>query len=125
MIALLLILVPLISGLLTFFLKPATARWWTLLAAVGTLIVSVLGLTLFKDEKYLQFSSEWMPTLHCSFSLKLDGMSQLLCLLNAIAYPLVMLATWRNNYSKAQNFFALMVLAQAGMMGVFLAADAL
>jgi NADH-quinone oxidoreductase subunit M len=56
---------------------------------------------------------------------KLDGMGQLLCLLTAVAYPLVFISTWRTSYKKSSNFFALMLLAQAGLMGVFLAMDAL
>ncbi len=52
-------------------------------------------------------------------------MGQLLCLLTALAYPLIFWATWRVSYKKANNFFALMLLAQAGLMGVFLAMDAL
>ena len=60
-----------------------------------------------------------------SFSVKLDGMGQLLCLLTAIAFPLIFISTWNSVYKKANNFFALMLLSQAGLMGVFLAMDAL
>ncbi|HUR64843.1 MAG TPA: NADH-quinone oxidoreductase subunit M [Chitinophagaceae bacterium] len=126
MIAVLLILLPLLTGLLTFFFRNDKAvRSWALFSSSLTALVSVLGLTLMKDAKYLQFSCEWMPALGSSFSVQLDGMGQLLCLLNAIAYPLVILATWNNSYKRSNNFFALMLLAQAGMMGVFLATDAL
>ena len=52
-------------------------------------------------------------------------MGQLLCLLTAISYPLVFLGSWNASYKKPNNFFALMLLAQAGLMGVFLATDAL
>jgi len=52
-------------------------------------------------------------------------MGQLLCVLNAVAFPLIFLSTWHSSYKKANNFFALMLLSQAGMMGVFLAMDAL
>jgi len=126
MIAVLLILIPLLAGFVTFFIKEEkTAKTWALLSAVATLGVSALGLTVLKEEKYLQYSTEWMAILNSSFSVKLDGMGQLLCLLNAVAYPLVILSTWKTTYRKANNFFALMLLAQAGMMGVFLATDAL
>jgi len=126
MIPVLLILIPLLAGLVAFFFKnEKIARSWALLAAVATLTVSALGLTVFSDDNYLKHSTEWLTALNSSFSVKLDGMGQLLCLLNAVAYPLVILSTWRNSYKKAHNFFALMLLAQAGMMGVFLATDAL
>ncbi len=72
-----------------------------------------------------RINTEWMGALGSSFSVKLDGMGQLLCLLNAVAFPLIFIATWKSSYKKANNFFALMLLTQAGMMGVFLAMDAL
>ena len=126
MIPVLLIVVPLLTGLAAFFWKnERSVRYWTLGSSLVTLIISILGLTLLKDEQYLQHQSEWMGTLGSSFSVKLDGMGQLLCLLNAVAYPLILLATWNSSYKKPNNFFALMLLGQAGMMGVFLAMDAL
>ena len=126
MVPVLLILIPLLTGLAAFFIKnDRSVRYWALLASLITLAVSLLGLTLLKEEKYLQQQCEWMQTLGSSFSVKLDGMGQLLCLLNAVAYPLVILATWNSSYKRSNNFFALMLLAQAGMMGVFVAMDAL
>ncbi len=127
MIALLLILIPLVAGFASFFLKnERIARAWTLFASLLTLTVVLAGLTIYKNSAgCLAFTTEWLSILNSSFSLKLDGMGQLLVLLNATAYPLVFLATWKTTYKKANNFYALMLLAQAGMMGVFLAMDAL
>ena len=126
MVPVLLILIPLLTGLVAFFIKnERQARAWTLFSVLVTLAISLLGLTLLKEDKYLQHQCEWLPALGSSFSVRLDGMGQLLCLLNAIAYPLIFIATWNNSYKKAKNFFALMLLAQAGLMGVFVAMDAL
>ena len=126
MAALLLILVPLIAGVATFLLKEEKQiRSWVFAASVVTLMLSLFGFTLAEGNSGLSFHAAWMETLGSSFSVKLDGMGKLLCLLNAIAYPLVILATWNSKYKKSNNFFALMLLAQAGMMGVFLATDAL
>lgn len=126
MIPVLLILIPLLSGLAAFLLKNDKAiRVWSLGVSLLTLGVSILGLSMSESSTSLAFSGEWMQTIGSSFSVKLDGMGKLLCLLNAIAYPLVILATWNSSYKKSNNFFALMLLAQAGMMGVFLATDAL
>jgi NADH-quinone oxidoreductase subunit M len=126
MIALLLILVPLLSGIATFFIKKeATAKGWALLAAFATAAVSIAGLTLLNKPELLQFKCDWLPGLGSTFSLRLDGMGQLLCLLTAISFPLIFIATWNRQYKNAHNFFALMLLSQAGLMGVFLAMDAL
>ncbi len=126
MIAFLLILIPLATGLLSFLIREEkTAKAFAFLASLATLAVSLLGLTLMNSESNLQFIAPWMSSLGSSFALKIDGMGQVLCLLTAIAYPLTFLGTWQASPKNANRFFGLMLLAQAGMMGVFLANDAL
>ena len=126
MIALLLIVVPLLSGLLSFFIKnEKTVRSWALFSSIVTLVVSGLGLTLLNEPANLEFEAQWLGNLGSSFAIKLDGMGQLLCLLTAISFPVILAATWNTNYKKANSFFGLMLLSQAGLMGVFLAMDAL
>ncbi|MEI9946152.1 MAG: NADH-quinone oxidoreductase subunit M [Chitinophagaceae bacterium] len=126
MIAVLLIVVPLLAGLASFFFKnEKAARAWALFSSFVTLGVSLLGFTLLKDANYLSHHSEWMQNTGSSFSVGLDGLSKVLTLLTAVCYPIIFLGTWNSTYKKANNFFALMLLAQAGLMGVFLATDAL
>jgi NADH-quinone oxidoreductase subunit M len=126
MIVLLLFLVPLLGGLIAFFLKDDKAvRGWALLVALATLALGIAGSGLVKSADQLAFSAEWMGSLGSSFSLRLDGMSQILCLLTAVAYPIILIATWKSNYRKPNNFFGLMLLTQAGLIGVFTATDAL
>ena len=126
MVSVLLIVIPLLAGLVAFFLKnEKSVKGWALLSSLITLAVSLLGLTVLKDAKYLTQQYEWMSSVNSSFSVKLDGLGQVLCLLNAVAFPAVFIVTWNSKYPKANNFFALMLLMQAGMMGVFLAMDAL
>src|SRR5687768_12690680 len=116
MVPVLLILIPLLGGLASFFLRnEKQVRSWALLASIVTLGITLLGIIVL-NEKDLQHRSEWMQTLGSSFSLKLDGMGKLLCLLTAVSYPLIFLTTWRTTYKKAYNFFALMLLGQAGLM---------
>ena len=126
MIALLLILIPLLSGVIAFFLKTGnSAKGWALLSSFATAAVSILGLTILNKPELLQFKEAWLPGLGSNFSIRLDGMGQLLCLLTAISFPLIFIATWNRQYKNAYNFFGLMLLSQAGLMGVFLAMDAL
>src|SRR6476661_10267204 len=125
MIVLLLILIPLVSGLVSFLLKSGnTARGFALLSSLITLGLAIAGITI-ADPSSQYFSASWMGSLGSSFSIQLDGMSKLLCLLTAVSYPLILLATWKTEYSKSYNFFALMLLTQAGLMGVFTSMDAL
>ena len=126
MIAVLLIVVPLLAGLIAFFIKEEKAvKSWALFSSLITLVLSILGLTLLKDAKYIAAQYDWIASINSSFSVKLDGLGQILCLLNAVSFPMIFVSTWRNKYSNPNNFFGLMLLMQAGMMGVFLAMDAL
>ena len=126
MIVLLLILLPLIGGLVTFFLKSeSAAKGWSLLVSIATLAIAIAGASINRGAESLSYMAPWLGTLGSSFAIRLDGMSSLLCLLTGIAYPVILLATWKNNYRNPHNFFALMLLTQAGLMGVFVAIDAL
>ena len=128
MIPVLLILVPLLTGLVTFFIRnEKVIRSLTLVVSVVVLVISLVGLIFLRDTSWVEHRSAFMTALGSSLSLRLDGMGQLLCLLTAIAFVLIFLSSWDSlyRYKKANNFFALMMLSQAGLMGVFLAMDAL
>jgi NADH-quinone oxidoreductase subunit M len=126
MIPLLLFIIPLAAGLMGFFIRNANrAKQMALLASILVLLVSIIGLTLSPDASDLGIDATWLPSLNSRFTLKLDGLGQVLCLLTAIAFPIIFIATWRTEYKNGKNFYALMLLSQAGLIGVFLAMDAL
>ncbi len=126
MIALLLLLIPLITGFLNFFIRgERAAKNWSLLASVLTFIVAIIAVLPGQTNAALSIDSIWLPSLGARFSLQLDGIGKMLCFLTAIAYPIVFIATYRNEYRRPGNYHALMLLLQAGLMGVFLSTDAL
>ncbi len=126
MIPVLLIAIPLFSGLVGFFIKNGNAaKNWSLLVSLATLGISVYGLTLGKTSSAIHFEAEWLPSLGSTFSVALDGMSHILALLTAISFPIIFIATYNKQYKNAGNFYALMLLSQAGLMGVFVSVDAL
>lgn len=126
MIPLLLILIPLLSGLVTFFLKEEkAAKSWSLLSSLVTLAVVLSGLFIYNHGNELFYDAEWLPGLGSKFSIGIDGMGKMLCLLTAISFPVVFAATFKNSYKQSGSFYALMLLTQAGLMGVFIATDAL
>jgi NADH-quinone oxidoreductase subunit M len=89
------------------------------------MVVAILGIAFLHKASYLQTDVAWLPSLGSRFSLTMDGMSKLLCLLTGIAYPGIFIATWHSTYKNANRFYALMLLMQTGLMGVFVASDAL
>lgn len=126
MIALLLILIPLFSGLITFFIKSEKdAKSWALFASVLTLAVVFAGVFNLFDITQSSYDAAWLSALGARFSIGLDGMGKMLCLLNAIAFPIVFGAVYNNDYKKPASFYGLMLLMQTGLMGVFLSTDCL
>ena len=125
MIALLLIMIPLLAGAGSLFIKnEATAKGISLFASLATLAIALAGV-YSTNVNSLHWDSAWLSEMGSRFSLSLDGMSKMLCLLNAIALTLVIISTYKNHYHNAGSFYGLLLLMQCGMMGVFLAADCL
>lgn len=131
----LLIFFPLLAGLATFFIRnDKRAKAWSLLASIITLIISLASLYCATSAKYSAlnaeysgqtFSYEWLKYLGSSFAVSLDGMGRILTFLTALSFPIILGATYKTTYKNSNAFYGLMLLSQCGLMGVFLASDAL
>ena len=126
MIPLLLILIPLITGIIAFFIKDEKqVKTWSFVVALASLVVMAFGLLTPENPDQKIFLAEWLPQLGSSFALQMDGLSSVLCLLTVFSYPLIFASTWKSKYASPNIFYGLMLLTQAGLLGVFLAADGL
>ena len=125
----LLIWFPLVAGLVTFFLKKEkTVKQWALLASLITLLISAASLIFADNGKYFYYNNVsyyWLRYLGSNFTVGLDGMGHMLTALTALSFPLIFIATYKNNYKNAHVFYGLMLLTQSGLMGVFTAMDLL
>jgi NADH-quinone oxidoreductase subunit M len=125
MIVLLLILIPVIGGLITLYIKNEnTVKAFSLIISLTTLAFALAG-TYSTQANQLNYDASWIPDLGSRFSLGLDGLSKILSLLTAISLPVIITATYKNSYANPGKFYGLMFLCQAGMLGVFLSMDAL
>jgi NADH-quinone oxidoreductase subunit M len=126
MMTVLLILVPLVTGLATFLMKGKAARGWALISSVATLVISVICALVYQSNPAsLAVDVPWIPQLGARFHFGLDGIAVVMCLLTAIAYVVAMLSSWKHDFHRSQQFYGLMLLMQAGLMGVFTSFDAL
>lgn len=120
----LLIIIPILSGIITFLIKEEkNVKNWALFSSIATLVISLS--TLFLMESSTSFDVAWLPMLGSRFQLQLDGMGKMLTLLTAISFPVIFAATYHNHYKKSSSFYGLMLLTQAGLMGVFSSIDLL
>ncbi len=120
----LLILVPLVTGLLSFLIKnEKSAKIWALVSSTLTVIVSVM--TLLHGNYQNSYDAPWLPMLGSRFSVSLDGVGKVLTLLTAVSFPIIFASTYTNTFKKSNAFYGFMLLTQAGLMGVFCATDLL
>ena len=128
----LLLWIPFVTGLLAIFIRnEKSVKTFALFSSLATLAVSIISLSysgVAQHPEYFSYhhvSYVWMPYIGSSFAVGLDGMGFLLTFLTAFAYPLIFLSSARTNFKNSNIFYALLLLSQAGIMGVFVATDAL
>ncbi len=124
----LLLWLPMFAGIFCFFIKSETLA--KNIALLSSLLVLGVALTTlcYTDAKYASYNAVnyiWLRNLGSSFYISLDGAGRILTLLTAVSFPIIFIATYKNSYKNAGAFFGLMMLAQCGLMGVFVAKDAL
>lgn len=126
MLIVLLIGIPLLGGLATLLMRHKAVNMLALFVSLAVLVISFLGYQSFHIGAGLEYTQPWLPSLGAYFSLSLnDGLSVLMVLLTAIIFPLIFMNQLNKPVENPGTFFGLMLLAQAGLMGVFLAKDAL
>lgn len=126
MLTVLLILIPLIAGLLTFGLKGSGPKVLGMIASLASVAVALGALFQFRTApEGLHLTANWIPQLGSQFNVGLDGMGMMLCLLTAISFLVIFITIYTREYERANSFYGLMLLSQAGLIGVFTAYDAL
>jgi NADH-quinone oxidoreductase subunit M len=125
MILLLLIVVPFLSGIISFLWKNnASVKIWVLVSSLITLVLAALASQVDAVSE-LVYNQNWIPALGARFMLSSGYMGTLLTTLTAIVFPLIYISNWNKPVEEAHRFYGLLALAQAGLMGVFLANDLL
>lgn len=116
------IIIPFFTALFLLFIKNnKTANRVSVVASLATLVVAIL--VAYKGA--VDFSAPWIPVLNAQFLLHADGLAKILVLLTAICFPAIMLANAQNQTKQYNIFLSLLLFTQSGLMGVFLAGDAL
>lgn len=120
------ILLPLIGAVITFLTKSrAQARVVALVASLLPLYISLQMFMGFdKTSKLMQFveSYDWVPSIGVKYTVGVDGIGMPLVLLSTIVSVMVIIYSWGEN-KRPNQFFALLLLNEVGVLGVFTALD--
>ena len=100
-------------------------RWTAAAATVPPLLLAIwLFVNFDRTQAGFQFveQAQWIPSFNIEYFVGVDGISITMVLLTALLSFLCMFASW--GIEKAvKGYFALFLLLDAGMMGVFVALD--
>ena len=116
------LIIPIVAAIVLLFIQhEKRAQDIAIVASVVSLAAAVN--ILFIEVPNVDLS--WLQVLNSRFVLQVDGLAKILILLTAISFPAIFIATSKNQIAQKNIFLSLMLFTQAGLMGVFLAGDAL
>ncbi len=123
--SLLLLILPLGAALTALF-PGKEARWAALTSALLVLVVTLVVVAGFDAQQTgFQFveTSPWIPDLGIAYRLGVDGLSVLFLPLTALLFVAVILASWNAIRTMPRFYFALLLLLECTILGIFTALD--
>jgi len=117
---------PLIGMAVLLLVPKAWIRWTANIAAFAGFLVSLpLVFRFDKTVAGFQFeeSASWIPTLGVNYHIGIDGISLLLVMLTTVVGSLAILSSWNAIQERQREYYAMFLLQQTGMLGVFLSLD--
>ena len=127
----LIIFLPALGGLLLLALPSVNAIRWAALATTAVTFALSVGLWLGFDASVstalapqLATRLPWFgPGIDISYYVGVDGLNLLLLLLTALLGPIVVLSSWTYIGRAHKGYYALLLLLETGVLGVFAAFD--
>lgn len=119
-----------LAGLLVLLFIPGTQknliRWWANIAAAAGFLVSLPLLLNFdrtKDGYQFVEKMDWIPSLGVQYIVGIDGISLLLVMLTTVMGFLAIFSSWTAIDDRVKEYYAMFLLQQTGMIGVFISLD--
>jgi NADH-quinone oxidoreductase subunit M len=114
--------IPFIAAIILLFVKQNEKANYIAIASSGMTLALALNIAF---NGAANFDASWIPSINARFVLTADGLSKILLLLTGISFPAIFMATSKNEIKNRAQFLSLMLFTQTGLLGVFLAGDAL
>ncbi len=126
---LILLALPFIGSLLSGLILNTTSRDLPVFVA-GAVTLLVLGLTIFAyasvgTGSVLRFDAEWLPQLGLNFTLRMDGLAWIFCMLvSAIGFLVVLYARYyMGEDDPIPRFFSFLLAFMGAMLGIIISGN--
>jgi NADH-quinone oxidoreductase subunit M len=118
---------PLLVGAIILALpkgKDNLVRWTAVIGALVPMVLAGYIFIVYSDNGSLAFVERysWIPMFNIEYYMGIDGLSASLLILTALITFIAVVASWGID-KQIKGYFALMMLLETGMIGVFCALD--
>ncbi len=120
-----------ILGLVVLLFIPGrnthAVKLWANAISLAGFLVSLPLVLQYDSTKDFQFveKANWIPSIGASYHIGIDGLSLLLVMLTTLLGFLSILSSWNAVQERLKEYYSFFLLLQTGMLGVFMARDAL
>jgi NADH-quinone oxidoreductase subunit M len=124
-----LLFAPIIGSLLLIFINRDSDKLIRYIGMIFSIIAFIVSLIVYLNfdptDPEFQFTYRlvWIESLNISYFIGIDGISLLLILLTTFITPLTLLSSWSSIKENVKLFTIMMLLLEAGMLGVFMSLD--
>jgi NADH-quinone oxidoreductase subunit M len=120
--------IPLVAAVIVILIpgnREREIKWFSVLVSLIPLVLSIVMWVLFQTGSGMQFVEEamWIPTLNAYYRMGVDGISVPLVFLTTLLTTLSLFYSAYTIKVRVKEFFALFLLLEMGMLGVFMALD--
>lgn len=125
-----LLLLPLFSSVFVFFYKGQKSRYLALFLAIIEMLGTFYMLGTFDRQSSVsnlqyEINYPWLELINSRLHFGVDGISMLMLFLVNLLVPIIIFSAFNEKKAYPNSFFALILLMQFGLVGVFTALDAL
>jgi NADH-quinone oxidoreductase subunit M len=118
---------PLLLSLVLFLVKGDGAKRIALAGSVVVFLLTLVAYYILRHDPanaaLLSVNVSWIKTIGTNFHVSLDGISMVMVLLTAFLTPLIILSSFSHKYEHSNTFYALILMMQSALIGVFAARD--
>ncbi|MDO5614934.1 MAG: proton-conducting transporter membrane subunit, partial [Cruoricaptor ignavus] len=126
-----LLLLPLVGSGLLFAFKGKSGKYLALGVALVQMLITFCILFGFDSKPTVdsvlqhEINYPWSQFIKSSLHFGIDGMGMLMLLLTNVLVPIIIVSSYNETFNYRNSFYALILLMQFGLVGVFTALDGL
>jgi NADH-quinone oxidoreductase subunit M len=121
-----LIFLPIAAGIIGLLIGNEKVKFFAFGAAVVEFFIAFVTIISYTPSATFSYETNipWISSMGINYHVGLDGISFLLVMLTTFLVPLIILSSFKSKHSNNALFYALILIMQGALIGVFVSLDA-